>query len=126
MTILTDQRLSGQHRLSSQHRLLTDYRTPTAPPVRRSRRATHERRRYVLGAAPQGGSHGSAGACVDRAHRDETISWTAMVVGVLATALVILGFVAVANLRAASLDSASTPAVTTVEQGQLPTVPALP
>ncbi|MGB3372394.1 MAG: hypothetical protein WBA81_17365 [Rhodococcus sp. (in: high G+C Gram-positive bacteria)] len=49
-----------------------------------------------------------------------------MVVGVLATALVILGFVAVANLRAASLESASTPAVTTIEQGQQLTVPAQP
>lgn len=120
MTILTDQRPM------TTPRPMTAQRPKTAPPVRTSRRATHERRRYVRGTAPQGGSHGSAGVCVDRAHREEKISWAAMVVGVLATALVILGFVAVANLRAASLESASTPAVTTIEQGQQLTVPAQP
>lgn len=117
MTITTDRRVAPALRAS------TGSRSRSATPTRR--RGTVERRRYVLDTAAREGAHGSAvvhgsfEAQTDRAHRDEKISWSAMVAGVVATAVVILGLVAVANLRADALDSTpgSTGAPVAVVQG---------
>ncbi|MFT7022516.1 MAG: LysM repeat protein [Rhodococcus sp. (in: high G+C Gram-positive bacteria)] len=48
----------------------------------------------------------------------QTLSWTATVLGVLATAVVLLAFVAVANLRAGSIESAPQVGVAVVQQGE--------
>lgn len=81
------------------------------------RRATIQRRRYVQTTAPQGRRPIAGDGCIDGDRQVQTVSWTTMIAGAVATAVVILGFVAVANLRAGSLDSAPQPAVVTVEQG---------
>lgn len=85
------------------------------------RRATAQRRRYVRAEAQDVVSYGDS--CVTEAPADR-MSWPAMVLGVIGTAVVILGLVAVANLRAASLDDvpgsagATQPAVATVAEGE--------
>lgn len=76
------------------------------------RRAAVQRRRYVQASGPQGlgHRHGYSDACVEPAPH-QPISWLAAVAGVVGTALVILGFVALANLRAESIDAAASSAV---------------
>lgn len=82
------------------------------------RRATIERRRYVHATAPQTLGAAADDGCAHEDNQVQAVSWTTMIAGAVATAVVILGFVAVANLRAGSLDSAPQPAVSTVQQGQ--------
>lgn len=108
-----------------------DRTTRSGSSVRTSRPRTScaslERRRYLHTAATQGGSsrfidHSSADrSSADRSFDDEaprqTISWTATFAGVLITAIVLLGLVGLANLRAGYLDGGSAGAVTVVEQG---------
>lgn len=79
--------------------------------------ASLERRRYLHALAQQDRGN----RAIDRSFDDEaprqTISWTATIAGVLITAIVLLGLVGLANLRAGYLDGGSTGAVTIVEQG---------
>ncbi|MGB2951376.1 LysM peptidoglycan-binding domain-containing protein [Rhodococcus sp. BGS-1C] len=104
MSITTERRVSA-HR-GSTHR---------GSAVRR--RPTPQRRRYLHTSAPQGMARGHREACVED-RSPQTLSWTATVLGVLATAVVLLAFVAVANLRAGSIESAPQVGVAVVQQGE--------
>ena len=102
-----------------------DRTTRSGQPVRTSRPRTScaslDRRRYLHAVAQQDGCNRViVRSSADRSFDDEaprqTISWTATIVGVLITAIVILGLVGLANLRAGYLDGGSAGAVTVVEQ----------
>lgn len=87
----------------------------------RTSRASLDRRRYLHTVAPQtGGNRFIDQSSDDRSFDDETprqtISWTATIAGVLITAIVLLGLVGLANLRAEYLDGGSAGGVTVVEQ----------
>ena len=98
------------------------HRGSTRRPAVRTR-STLERRRHVYATSPQGrarhheDTHFGA-TCIETA--PERISWAATVLGIIATAAVLLGFVAVANLRAESIDASQisdASQITVVEQG---------
>ncbi|ORI25588.1 hypothetical protein [Rhodococcus sp. 1168] len=100
----------------------------SASSVRTSRPRTScaslDRRRYLQTVAPQGGGNrlidqSSADRSFDDDTPRQTISWTATVAGVLITAIVLLGLIGLANLRAGSFDGGSAGGVTVVEQGGL-------
>ncbi len=98
-----------------------------------------DRRRHVHATTPQGRVARADGACLGDTGVEaepERISWAATVVGIIATAAVLLAFVAVANLRAESIDtsqqSASSTAVAqydvsgaSVTEGRAPLAPAV-
>lgn len=98
-------------------------RANTAPrsPVRQGppqRRAAHRHRRMVHTAAPQGLRQIPSDRCTEAPYVEERISWTKALVGVLAAGLVAFGLIAVANLRADSLDTVPTPGTAIVQQGE--------
>ncbi|QCB50954.1 hypothetical protein E5720_01405 [Rhodococcus sp. PAMC28707] len=103
-----------------------DRTTRSGQPVRTSRPRTScaslDRRRYLHAVAQQDGcnrviDHSSADRSFDDEAPRQTMSWTATIAGVLITAIVLLGLVGLANLRAGYLDGGSAGAVTVVEQG---------
>ncbi|MET4048267.1 hypothetical protein ABIB34_001456 [Rhodococcus sp. UYP5] len=98
----------------------------SASSVRTSRPRTScaslDRRRYLHALAQQDRGnrvidHSSADHSFDDEAPRQTLSWTATVAGVLITAIVLLGLVGLANLRAGYLDGGSAGAVTVVEHG---------
>lgn len=108
-----------------------DRTTRSASSVRTSRPRTScaslDRRRYLHALAQQdrgnrvidhsSADHSSADRSFDDEAPRQTLSWTATVAGVLITAIVLLGLVGLANLRAGYLDGGSAGAVTVVEHG---------
>lgn len=114
MSITTERRASA-HRVTT-HRVTT-HRVSTHRGSTGRRRPTPQRRRYVRTSAPQGLARGHREGCAEDSS-PQTISWTATVLGVLATAVVLLAFVAVANLRAGSIESAPQVGVAVVQPGE--------
>lgn len=66
---------------------------------------TLERRRHVFADSPQGRAGNNNATCAGETADAERISWLGVALGVIATAAVMLAFVAVANLRAEPMAS---------------------
>ncbi len=137
MSITTERQTSADARTIARANTAPRSTVRQGPPQRRAadcqRRTADRQRRTGHPAAPQslrrtpggripGGripsGHILSDRCTEASHAEDRMSWTAAVAGVVATALVVVGLIAVANLRAGSLDTAPVPGTAIVQQGE--------